>query len=136
MVSSSSSSSPGNVNYNASATTSNTAVVANNNNNNNNIRSFITSITVGENNNMSHNNPNHTASLSQQNFVNGEVGGAMSIPPTTATSSLTVNDLNNLSNLQAAATWNQQNTSQLQQNLTTLHVIGQSGTGGMSSSHV
>ena len=82
---------------------------------------------------------NHNTHNSQQNFSNGEVGGVISIPPTTSTSGLTANDLTNLSNLQVAAAWNQQHTqSQHQQNLTTLHVVGQSGTGGggMPSSHM
>ena len=138
VVSSSSSSSSSNVNYNASLTTSAAAAAVANNNNNNNIHSFVTSITEGEDNNMNHQNNTHnnTASISQHNFSNGEVGGVITIPPTTTTTALTANDLTNLSNLQVAAAWNQQHTSQHQQNLTTLHVVGQSGTGGMSSSHM
>ena len=133
-VSSSSSSSSSNTNYNASLTTSTSAAVANNNNNNN-IHSFVTSLSEGEDNNLNHNPHNNTG---QQHFTaNGEVGGGtLSIPSTTTSTSLTANDLTNLSNLQVAAAWNQHHPSQHQQNLTTLNVVGQSGTGGMSSSHL
>ena len=133
-VSSSSSTSSSNTNYNSSHTTSTSAAVANNNNNNN-IHSFVTSLSEGEDNSLNHNPHNNTG---HQHFTaNGEVGGvALSIPPTTTTTSLTTNDLTNLSNLQVAAAWNQQHTSQHHQNLTTLNVAGQSGTGGMSSSHM
>ena len=90
----------------------------------------MTSLTEGgeDNSNLNHNNtPGH------QNFVNG--GGE--VPSTTAATSLSTNDLTNLSNLQVAAqAWNQQHSSQTQQNLTSLNIIGQSGTGSMSNSHL
>ena len=134
-MSSSSSTSSSNANYNSSHTTTTSAAVANNNNNNN-IHSFVTSLSEGEDNNLNHNPHNNTG---QQHFTaNGEVGGGntLSIPSTTTSTSLTANDLTNLSNLQVAAAWNQHHTSQHHQNLTTLNVVGQSGTGGMSSSHM
>ena len=133
---SSSSSSSSNANYNASLTTSTTAAAIANNNNNN-LHSFVTSLTDGveDNSNLNH-TPNNNPS-GQQNFANG-VGGGGEVPSTTAaTSSLSTTDLTNLSNLQVAAqAWNQQHSSQTQPNLTTLNVVGQSGTGSMSSSHL
>ena len=132
----SSSSSSSNPNYNGPLTTSTSAAVANNNNNNN-IHSFVTSLTNGgEDNNLNHNPHNSTG---PQNFTaNGEVQGVLSAPNPTSvtTSSLTVNDLTNLSSLQAAANaWNQQNTSQpAQQQLAALNIVGQANAGGMSSS--
>ena len=99
----------------------------------------MTSLTNGgEDNNLNHNPHNGTG---PQNFAaNGEVQGVLSAPNSTSvtTSSLTVNDLTNLSNLQAAANaWNQQNTSQpAQQQLAALNVVGQANLGMSSSSHL
>ena len=96
----------------------------------------MTSLTEGgeDNSNLNHNPHNNTPG--HQSFVNGG-GGGEGPSTTSATSSLSTNDLTNLSNLQVAAqAWNQQHSSQPQQNLTTLNVVGQAGTGSMSTSHV
>ena len=132
-MSSSSSSSSSNANYNASLTTSTTAAAVANNNNNN-LHSFVTSLTDGGEDNLNHNPHNNTPG--HQTFVNGG-GGGEGPSTTSATSSLSANDLTNLSNLQVAAqAWNQQHSSQPQHNLTTLNVVGQAGSGSMSTSHV
>ena len=133
-MSSSSSSSSSNANYNASLTTSTTAAAVANNNNNN-LHSFVTSLTDGGEDNLNHNPHNNTPG--HQTFVNGGGGGGEGPSTTSATSSLSANDLTNLSNLQVAAqAWNQQHSSQPQHNLTTLNVVGQAGSGSMSTSHV
>ena len=94
----------------------------------------------GGGDNLNHNHPHNNTGVGQQNFANGgerDVAGLISTTNPSTGSGLSANDLTNLNNLQAAAAWNQQNTtSQHQQNLTTLNVVGQAGTGGMSASHL